>query len=36
MQKGGQVHIDLKDDKLVFEYVKKAGVELKKPLAETV
>ena len=36
MQKGGEVHIDLEDDKLVFEYVKKARVELKKPLAETV
>ena len=36
MQKGGEVHIDLEDDKLVFEYVKKARVELRKPLAETV
>jgi len=36
MQKGGEVHIDLEDDKLVFEYVKKARAELRKPLAETV
>jgi len=36
MQKGGEVHIDLADDKLVFEYVKKTPVESKKPLAETV
>ena len=36
MQKGGEVHIDLEDDKLVFEYVKKTPVESKKPLAETV
>jgi len=36
MQKGGEVYIDLEDDKLVFEYVKKTPVESKKPLAETV
>ncbi len=36
MQKGGEVHIELKDDKLVFEYEKKTRVELRKPLAETV
>ncbi len=36
MQKGGEVHIELKDDKLVFEYEKKTRVQLRKPLAETV
>jgi ATP-dependent Clp protease ATP-binding subunit ClpA len=36
MQKGGEVHIELKDDKLVFEYEKKTRVELRQPLAETV
>jgi len=36
MQKGGEVIVDLEDDKLVFEYEKKTRVELRKPLAETV
>jgi ATP-dependent Clp protease ATP-binding subunit ClpA len=36
MQKGGEVHIDLEEDKLVFEYVKKTPAESKKPMAETV
>ncbi|MGD9300196.1 MAG: ATP-dependent Clp protease ATP-binding subunit ClpA [Desulfobacterales bacterium] len=36
MQKGGDVLVDLEDDKLVFQYEKKARAELRKPLAETV
>jgi len=36
MQKGGVVHIDLKDDKLVFDYGKKTPVESRKSMAETV
>jgi ATP-dependent Clp protease ATP-binding subunit ClpA len=36
MQKGGEVQIDLKDDKLVFDYREKTHRELRKPVAETV
>jgi len=36
MQKGGAVHVDLKDDKLVFDYGKEASRELRQPVAETV
>jgi ATP-dependent Clp protease ATP-binding subunit ClpA len=36
MQKGGEVHIELEDDKLVFDYPEKTRVELRKPVAETV
>jgi ATP-dependent Clp protease ATP-binding subunit ClpA len=36
MQKGGEVHIDLEDDKCVFDYVKKPPVQTRKPVAETV
>jgi hypothetical protein len=35
MQKGGEVHIDLEDDELVFDYHEKTRVELRKPVAET-
>jgi len=30
------VHVDLEDDKLVFDYGKAAKRELRKPVAETV
>jgi ATP-dependent Clp protease ATP-binding subunit ClpA len=36
MQKGGAVHIDLKDDELVFDYDQKTSKESKKAVAETV
>ena len=36
MQKGGEVLIDLEDDKCVFDYVKKSPVQTRKPVAETV
>jgi ATP-dependent Clp protease ATP-binding subunit ClpA len=36
MQKGGGVHINLKDDELVFDYDQKTSKALKKPVAETV
>jgi hypothetical protein len=36
MQKGGEVQIDLKDDKLVFDYREKTKKESRKPVAETV
>jgi ATP-dependent Clp protease ATP-binding subunit ClpA len=36
IQKGGEVHIDLKGDKLVFNYGQKTSKELRKPVAETV
>jgi ATP-dependent Clp protease ATP-binding subunit ClpA len=36
MQKGGLVHVDLKDDELVFDYGEKTIKEPKKPLSEIV
>jgi ATP-dependent Clp protease ATP-binding subunit ClpA len=36
MQKGGEVHIDLADDKLVFDYREKTHRESRKPETETV
>jgi ATP-dependent Clp protease ATP-binding subunit ClpA len=36
MQKGGEVHIDLADDKLVFDYREKTLRESRKPETETV
>ena len=36
MQKGGGVHINLKDEELVFHYDQKTSKALKKPVAETV
>ncbi len=36
MQKGGEVHIDLKDDELVFDYDQKTRKASKTPVAETV
>jgi ATP-dependent Clp protease ATP-binding subunit ClpA len=36
MQKGGEVHIDLEDDKLVFDYGKKTGTVEREPEVETV
>jgi ATP-dependent Clp protease ATP-binding subunit ClpA len=36
MQKGGEVQIDLKDDKLVFDYREKTFKESRKKATETV
>ena len=36
MQKGGEVQIDLEDDKLVFDYGQKTRVEAREPEVETV
>jgi len=36
MQKGGDVQIDLKDDKLVFDYETKTSAKLRESVAETV
>jgi hypothetical protein len=36
MQKGGGVHVDLEDDKLVFDYSPKKRAEAREPVAETV
>jgi len=36
LQKGGEVHIELEDDKLVFDYGKKTGTVEREPEVETV
>ena len=36
MQKGGEVHVDLEDDKLVFDYGPKTRAEAREPAVETV
>jgi len=36
MQKGGEVHVDLEDDKLVFDYGPKTRAEVREPAVETV